>query len=243
MERLFRQTSRRFIVSEAEIGYTHAMNIRNKNSSTYDTIYNLKEAILTTIGKKIGEKGKEKIKNMTNQEVFDYLLDMLFSEHSVISNIEIRIVDEMDKNIRNQIFRHTKARPRFYAQSSRPDWNAGKPRDPNEFTTNCMDWNAEAFREMMRQRLCFRTEANTNKWVNLVLNTMYESDDPVLNAVAFVAVPNCIYRYGCPEKNCCGYFAKFVEGTKDTLTDAGNLRARYLAYHKSCGRDFSKYTF
>lgn len=217
------------------------MTVRDKNSSTYDTIYNLKEAILTTIGKNIGDKGKQKIRDMTDREIFDYVLDMLIAEHSVISNIEIRIIDTMSKDIRNQIFRHTKARPRFYAQSSRPDWNNGKPRNPEELTTNCTDWNAEAFREMMRQRLCFRTEANTNRWVNEVLMNLLRSENPVLEAVCFAAVPNCVYRYGCPEKNGCGYFSRLIEENKEIINAADTIKKRYFLYHKSCGRDFSKF--
>lgn len=178
-------------------------------NSVYGTIYRVKEGLLTTIGKSPTENTKKKILAMTDEEIYDWCLELLLAEHSLSKHIEIRIIDVMNKDVRNQIVRHTKSSPKYLCQSSRPDWNNGKPRDPNEKTKNIMDFNAEAFLAMTRQRLCLRTEANTRKWMNEVIKTMLESENPILKALATAAIPNCVYRAGCgeiPSLTSCKYF-------------------------------------
>lgn len=169
------------------------------------TVYLIKEALCTTIGKKVNQ---EKVQKMTDEEIYSWSLKIFVAEHSLSKIPTIRIIDKMDKNIRNQIFRHTKGSPHYFAQSSRPDWNMGKPRDNSEFTTNVMDFNVEAFLAMTKQRLCYRTEKNTRVWMNDVIDYMKKSDSPILRAIATLSVPPCVYRAGCPEMKCCGMFDK-----------------------------------
>jgi|GEM_PF-4589774 len=224
------------------------MTVKSKYCAD-NQLENLKESLLITVGKMLSENGKKKITDMSDKDFFNYIVKFLISEHSIISNIEIRIVDQMDKNIRNQIVRHTKGRPRFYCQSSRPDWNNGQQRDPNQKTFNILDWNAEAFREMTRQRLCYRTEKNTRQWIEKVLNDLFNDgyindglqhhDHVLLNAVCFCAVPNCVYRFGCPEVNGCDWFENNFFGKINSRGE--NIINRYLLYHKMMGRDFSNY--
>lgn len=204
--------------------------------TTTGTIMKVKEALLTTIGKTPTETTEKKILEMTDDEIFKWMVGLLLAEHSLSKCIDIRITDTMQKDVRNQIFRHTKSSPHFYAQSSRPDWNEGKPRDPNEKTKNVMDFNAEGFLAMTRQRLCLRTETNTRKWMNDVIKTMLESDNPILRALAAVSVPNCVYRAGCPEKSLghcdCKYFDNIGKALCFYDLELLPLEDRCMRYHK-----------
>lgn len=185
----------------------------------HGTVFAIKEAACVTVGL---HANMDKVINMTDKEIYDYLVDLFIAEHSLSKIPVIRIIDKMDKNVRNQIFRHTKASPHYYAQSSRPDWNKGKARDPNEMTTNVMDFNVEAFLAMAKQRLCYKTEKNTRIWMENVVEYMRKSDNPVLNAIAFCSVPQCVYRFGCPELKSCGYFDKrYIHG---------DIKNRYATY-------------
>jgi hypothetical protein len=186
----------------------------------HGTVFAIKEAACITMGL---HANPEHVLMMTNEDIFDYLKDLFIAEHSLSKIPVIRIIDKMDKNVRNQIFRHTKASPHFYAQSSRPDWNKGKARDQNEFTNNVMDFNVEAFLAMAKQRLCYKTEKNTRIWMESVVDYLKKSDNPIFNAIAFCSVPQCIYRYGCPELKSCGFFDKKYSTNK--------IETRYSEYH------------
>jgi len=47
---------------------------------------------------------------------------------------------------------------------------------------------------------------------------------------AFVLVPNCIYRCGCPEPKGCGMFLKFKDWCKARGIDIADIEERYKAY-------------
>ena len=52
--------------------------------------------------------------------------------------------------------------------------------------------------------------------------------------VSDVMVPNCIYRAGCPEFECCGHITDFIKWTKDNGKEINwlNIQARYDLYNK-----------
>ena len=49
-----------------------------------------------------------------------------------------------------------------------------------------------------------------------------------------VLVPNCIYRAGCPEFQCCGYIGKFIKWAKDNNKEINwlNIQSRYDLYNE-----------
>lgn len=49
---------------------------------------------------------------------------------------------------------------------------------------------------------------------------------------ADVLVPNCIYRAGCPELRCCGYWPKFLSWCKENSKDISTIQNRYDAYNE-----------
>ena len=53
----------------------------------------------------------------------------------------------------------------------------------------------------------------------------YESD---------VLVPNCVYRAGCPEFDCCGFIAEFIKWAKDNGKEINwlNIQDRYDLYNE-----------
>ena len=49
-----------------------------------------------------------------------------------------------------------------------------------------------------------------------------------------VLVPNCIYRAGCPEFDCCGYIAKFIKWAKNNNKEINwlDIQNRYDLYNE-----------
>jgi hypothetical protein len=47
-----------------------------------------------------------------------------------------------------------------------------------------------------------------------------------------VLVPNCIYRAGCPEFHCCGYWSKFLKYCNDNNLPLHTIQQRYDAYNQ-----------
>ena len=90
-------------------------------------------------------------------------------------------------------------------QSSRPDW-CGKERsnDPYEEKMFIMDFTAESFVEMCKQRLCERTEKRTCDFAWDLVEELRQSDEPFLKAVGYCCHPNCWWHGGkCPEIKSC----------------------------------------
>lgn len=124
----------------------------------------------------------------------------LIAEHTPIETVQIKIVaDEMDKSVVAQMVRHTDKHPRHFVQSSRPDLNGGKPRDPKALVRYTSYWNPQALILMMRKRLCYSAENKTREFAMAVKWQMMQSENVLLQAVGEVCVPNCVYRFGCPE--------------------------------------------
>ena len=45
-----------------------------------------------------------------------------------------------------------------------------------------------------------------------------------------VLVPNCVYRCGCPEMDCCGEWQRMCRETNQSI-DAGSIKYRYRCYN------------
>lgn len=49
---------------------------------------------------------------------------------------------------------------------------------------------------------------------------------------AAVLVPHCIYRAGCPEPKCCGYWQQFLKWCGENDKDISTIQKRYDAYNE-----------
>lgn len=177
-----------------------------------DSLADYREACLLTAGKDIsGELHLPEGKDMT-----DWWIEQIVANHSTIRAVHFRLVDRRPKTVIAQLIRATKGHPQPEVQSSRPDWNGGKPRsaDPYEEILFMQDHTAESFVEMAGQRLCMKTEEGTRKAMQEMVRALRESGDSFLRAVGYCCAPQC-YRYGkCPQLHSCGKFKPMAELVK-----------------------------
>lgn len=96
-----------------------------------------------------------------------------------------------------------------FVRTQRDD-RTGVPRDelpqsaPVDFTGEA---NAQNLIDTMRKRLCCQAHPETRAYAE-DLKEAVRQENPQLAAVL---VPNCVYRGGCPEMQCCGCWGSFVE--------------------------------
>ena len=137
----------------------------------------------------------------------EFWIKQIVANHSTIRSVHFRMTAKAPKSVVMQIIRATKGKPQPFVQSSRPDW-CGKERsnDPYEEKLFIMDFTAESFIEMCKQRLCARTEERTHKFVQQAVFDLRDSKEPFLRAVGLCCHANCWWHNGlCPEiKGCEG---------------------------------------
>jgi len=152
----------------------------------------------------MGKKPPEKTLNKKPNE-FDWIR-YIKTEHSTLRCIHFIIYDRLPKTVVDQLLRATKGHPQPEVESGRPD-NTGVPRstDPFKLKDFAQEHTAESFLELCKQRLCKRTEEPTRKAVQNWIKYMSKSDDKFLNALAILAVPQCVKYCYCPELTCCGF--------------------------------------
>ncbi len=99
------------------------------------------------------------------------------------------------------------------------------PQDtPQDFTGEA---NVQHLIDTMRKRLCYQASKETREYAEDLKATISEETDW---HIAWAMVPNCIYRGGCPEMNCCGYYFKLLQ--KDPAIGSCDIKRRYDAYNK-----------
>ena len=134
-----------------------------------------------------------------------FWIKQIVANHSTIRSVKFRLEASAPKSVVMQIIRATKGHPQPFVQSSRPDW-CGKERstDPYEEKLFIMDFTAESFVEMCKQRLCERTEKRTNNFVWGIVDELRTSEEPFLKAVGYCCHPACWWFNGkCPEIKSC----------------------------------------
>lgn len=92
--------------------------------------------------------------------------------------------------------------------------------------------NTQNIIDAWRKRLCFQASPETRQLAEDFKMTLHE----IKPEVAYVLVPNCVYRCGCPEFEMCKqrYFEKFVEFVKSQpeSLDIFDIATRYSVYNK-----------
>lgn len=174
-----------------------------------EPLEDLREAIATTIGKERLSDWKP-TKEGIHKDLFRYYAELFIANHSIVRSVHFRIkIDNARKDVTRQLLRATKGHPQPFVESSRPDWT-GVPRDENATNRFTWDHTPESFITMAQQRLCFRAMKETRQEVFDIIRAMWDSGEPLLEAVAFCSVPSCVFQMGCPEgKQNCGWFDSF----------------------------------
>ena len=98
-----------------------------------------------------------------------------------------------------------------------------------------MESNAQGLINMGRVRLCLQASKETRQYYEDLKATLHKDDDT--KEISNVLVPNCIYRFGCPEQfgNKCEFFDKFIEWSVKqgySIKDLSNIQTRYDLYNK-----------
>lgn len=171
--------------------------VLNKNP-----LYDYREACKVTQGIDLWE---DAVECDEPKDTVEFWIKQIVANHSVIRSVHFRLVDTRPKSVIMQIIRATKGHPQPEVQSSRPDWNNGKERssDPYEDKLFMQDHTAESFIEMAKQRLCYRTEERTRKFMREMVESLIDSHDPFLQAVGYCCHPACYWYKGCPEIRGC----------------------------------------
>ena len=172
-------------------------------------------------------------KKATNIEpTQDFKKRLLLSEHSPIRLIKIKWRWEGIKSwISVHFARHWLGWDKWI--STQRDDRTGKDRDsaPQSALVNYDgEGNAQACINVARYRLCYQAHPETREYMEDFKSTLKGYEPELSN----VLVPNCIYRFGCPEFKTCGYLHKFMKWAKDHGKDIDwtDIQARYDLYNE-----------
>lgn len=86
--------------------------------------------------------------------------------------------------------------------------------------------NVQHLIDTARKRLCRLASRETRKYME-DLKTSIRAVEP---EISDVMVPNCIYRCGCPEPQCCGWYESACK--RDPRLASTNIQERYDAYNQ-----------
>lgn len=181
----------------------------------------------TTVGKEFTE----------NEPSESFKKKLLISEHTPIRLIEI---DWSWKGIKSWVATEW-SRHKFekFITSQRNDRqnNYDRNKAPQDAPVNYDGYaNAQNLIDSWRKRLCncATVEART-------LAQDFKIELQKINPeLASVLVPNCIYRCGCPEFKCCGFWKSFEEFCLKNDVDVFDIECRYNAYTEFFNKSYNK---
>lgn len=88
--------------------------------------------------------------------------------------------------------------------------------------------NMQNLIDAWRKRLCYQATPEARELAEDFKKELHEKY-PLESSVL---VPNCIYRGGCPEITCCGYWQKFVKWCEENDKKIDTIQKRYDAYNE-----------
>lgn len=166
--------------------------------------------------------GKE---NLGHEPGQSFKRKILIAEHSPIRDITFKW---RWKNMPHWVTVHwVRHKWEKFVRTQRSD-RTGVPREklpqdePQTFTGEA---NTQHLIDTMRKRLCYQASPETRKYAE-DLKCSIHSTEP---EIADVLVPNCIYRGGCPEMTCCGFYQKLLDQNPDI--GSHDIQVRYDAYN------------
>ena len=151
---------------------------------------------------------------------------ILISEHSPIRELH---VSWSWRGIKSWIATHwVRHMWECYVKSQRSD-RTGVPRDklPQDAPVDFFgEANPQNTIDTWRKRLCYQASPETRAYAEDFKRAL----DDVEPEWCDVLVPNCVYRCGCPEMNCCGYWQRLVEATGGGIVTP-DIQERYDLYN------------
>lgn len=151
---------------------------------------------------------------------------ILLSEHSPIRDI---IFKWRWSEIKSWVATHwTRHKWECFVKTQRSD-RTGVNRDDSPQSTSVTftgEANVQALIDTMRKRLCFQASEETRAYAESLKLEIGKVEPEISD----VLVPNCIYRCGCPEMSCCGFYSRSLE--QDGDIGSHDIQARYNAYNR-----------
>lgn len=182
---------------------------------------------------------KNECRNTSNKEATnipatkEFIKKILISEHSPIRLVRIKWRWEGIKSwIATHWCRHHIGVEKWIstqrADRTGVDRNSSRQDAPVNMD---MEGNSQALINMGRYRLCHQASDETREYME---DLKIEIKDVGQEELSNVLVPNCIYRAGCSEFDCCGYIADFIKWAKDKNIEINwlNIQARYDLYNE-----------
>lgn len=169
-----------------------------------------------TVGK--GELGKNPSQKFKRE--------ILISEHSPIRDISVKWIW---KNIPSWVATHfSRHKWECFIKTQRSDRTGiNREKLPQDAPVNFTgDANAQQLIDTARKRMCHLASRETRRYMEDLKETI-KSTEP---EIADVLVPNCIYRCGCPEQTCCGWYDRMVKQFPKLAST--NIQERYDEYNK-----------
>ena len=182
---------------------------------------------------------KNECRNTSNKDATnnpatkEFIKKILVSEHSPIRLVRIKWRWEGIKSwVAGHFVRHHIGVEKWIS-TQRTD-RTGVDRDAARQDTLVnmdVEGNAQALINMGRYRLCGQASDETREHME---NLKVEIKDVGEEELSNVLVPNCLYRAGCPEFDCCGYIGKFIKWANENGKEINwlNIQARYDLYNE-----------
>lgn len=178
----------------------------------------------TTVGKEeLGREPSEEFKSK-----------ILIAEHAPIRSISVKW---RWAGIKSWVATHwVRHKWECFVRSQRSD-RTGIPRDelpqnaPVDFVGEA---NTQALIDTWRKRLCFQASPETRKYAESLKCEICDIEPNISD----VLVPNCVYRFGCPEMKSCGFWERFIEwcagynGVSIEALANMSISKRYMYYNK-----------
>ena len=182
-------------------------------------------------------------KNFTEKDATDiFKRKLLISEHSPIRLLEFDWTWSKIKYwVSTEWSRHKFEK---FISSQRDDRLVDEtPRDkkPQDALVNFDGYaNMQNLIDAWRKRLCHMATDEARELAEEFKAKLHETN-PIESDVL---VPNCIYRWGCPEFSCCGHISKFIKWCKDNNKDLQplDIQKRYDLYNEWFYSEFSLFS-
>lgn len=156
---------------------------------------------------------------------------ILIAEHSPIRDISVKWRwKDMPHWVTVHWVRHKWEK---FVRTQRSD-RTGIPREKltqDEPQTFVGEANTQHLIDTSRKRLCFKASPETRKYAES-LKIELRSVQP---EISDVLVPNCVYRGGCPEMECCGFWQSFADWSMknaDEIVFFADIQRRYDLYNR-----------
>lgn len=170
-------------------------------------------------------------KDFTDNEATEtFKKKLLISEHTPIRLLEF---DWSWKGIKYWLSQEW-ARHRFekFISTQRDDRLKDKISRDNKSQGALVDFdgyaNMQNLIDAWRKRLCYQATDEARRLAEDYKAELHKTHPLESN----VLTPNCIYRYGCPEFTCCGFWGKFLKYCKDNNLPLNTIQQRYDVYNK-----------